>query len=140
MCYPLSSAALGSTQPSLCACGSPVRIPLVPLRPDPPTRKLSAPAHYPRTWSCLCLHWGRREAADSPCSCTARSWDCRARSTLHVGDRYPVASRRSWCPTSSRMSVPRPLLFSPLFYLKWLSMLLMIVQLLSTSVHVVNPW
>ena len=29
---------------------------------------------------------------------------------------------------------------SPLFCLKWLYVLVMIVQLLSTSVHVVNPW
>jgi hypothetical protein len=54
---------------------------------------------------------GGAVTTDSPCSCTAESRDCRARSSLHVGDRYPLASRRSWCPTSSRMSVPRPLLF-----------------------------
>ena len=44
---------------------------------------------------------GGAVTADSPCSCTAESRDCRARSTFHLGDRYPVASRRSWCSTSS---------------------------------------
>ena len=33
-----------------------------------------------------------------------------------------------------------PRSFSPLFFLKWLYVLLNIVQLLSTSVHVVSPW
>ncbi len=61
-CNPFSLVALDSTLPSLCACESPVRMLLVPPRPDPPTRRLSAPAPYPRTYSCLYLHWGRREA------------------------------------------------------------------------------
>ena len=108
---------LHTTQsPSLSVCGSLVCILLVPLRAGHPTRKLPVLVCFPRSWSCLCLHF----TADSPCSCTAESKDCRARS-FHVGDRYPFASRRSWCSTSSRMSVPRPLLlFSPLIGLKWL--------------------
>jgi hypothetical protein len=31
-----------------------------------PCKTLSALAHCPRTWSCLCLHWGRREAPLPP--------------------------------------------------------------------------
>jgi hypothetical protein len=42
---------------------------------------------------------GGAVTADSPCSCTAESRDCRARSSLHVGDRYPIASKRSCCST-----------------------------------------
>ena len=65
---------LHTTQsPSLSVCGSLVCILLVPIRPDPPTvltvgpcKTLSVPAHCPRTWSCLCLHWGRREAPLPP--------------------------------------------------------------------------
>ena len=38
---------------------------------------------------------GGAVTADSPCSCTAESRDCRARSSLQVGERYPIASRRS---------------------------------------------
>ena len=96
---PLSLVALDSTLPNLCACESPVHILLVPLLPDFPTRKLSAPAPYPRTWLCPPLpalgKKGDAVTAGSPCSCTAESRDCRARSSLHVGDRYPIASRRS---------------------------------------------
>ena len=43
---------------------------------------------------------GGAVTADSPCSCTAESKNCRARSSLHVGDRYPRASRRSCCSPS----------------------------------------
>ena len=49
VCDPLSLVAFDSTLPSLHACASSVRILLVPLRTDPPTRKLSAPAPHPRT-------------------------------------------------------------------------------------------
>ena len=48
---------------------------------------------------------GGAVTADSPCSCTAESRDCRARSSLHVGDRYPIVSRRSCSSTSARMNV-----------------------------------
>ena len=48
---------------------------------------------------------GGAVTADSPCSCTAESRDCRARSSLHVGDRYPIVSRRSCSSTSARMNI-----------------------------------
>ena len=137
-CSPLSLVALDSTLPNLCACESPVHILLVPLHPGFPTGKLSAPAPYP-TLPALGKKGGA-VTADSPCSCTAESRDCRARTSLHVGDRYPIASRRSCCSTSARMSVFSSLAFFFPTCRKWLYTLLMIVQLLSTSVHVVDPW
>jgi hypothetical protein len=93
-----------------------------------------------RASTCTGEEGGRRYTADSPCICTADSRNCRARGSLHVGDRYPIASRRSWCSTSAQISVPSPLLLFPFPCLKWLYTLLMIVQLLSTSVHVVDLW
>ena len=33
---------------------------------------------------------GGAVTADSPCSCTAENTDCRARSSLHVGDHIPA--------------------------------------------------
>jgi len=114
-----------------------------PSSPRPSRKKTVGPCSLPQNLVVPLPALEKKEAAvtaDSPCSCTAESRDCRARSTLHVGDRYPVASRRSFYSTSARMSVPRSLLYFSLPCLKWLYVLLMIVQLLSTSVHVVNPW
>jgi hypothetical protein len=82
---------------------------------------------------------GGAVTAYSPCSCTAENRDCRARSSLHVGDRYPIVSRRSCSSTSARMKNFSSLMFLSLPCRRWLYMLLMIVQLLSSSVHVVNP-
>jgi hypothetical protein len=45
-----------------------------------------------------------------------------------------------WRSTSSRMNISIPLSFSPLLFLTWLYVLLIIVHLLSTAVHVVSPW
>jgi hypothetical protein len=70
---------------------------------------------------------GGAVTADSPCSCTAESRDCRARSS-HVGDRYPIASKRSCCSTSARMSIFSSLVFFSPPCRKWLYTLLMIVQ------------
>ena len=83
---------------------------------------------------------GGAVTADSPCSCTAESRDCRARSSLHVGDRYPIVSRRSCSSTSARMKSFSSLMLLSLPCRRWLYMLLMTVQLLSSSAHVVNPW
>ena len=86
-----------------------------PSSPRPSHKKTVGPCSLPQNLVLpLPALWkkGGAVTADSPCSCTAESRDCSARSTFHVGDRYPVASRRSWCPTSSRISVPRSLLFS----------------------------
>jgi hypothetical protein len=131
-----------TTTQSLC-----VRItrshPPRPSSPRPSQKKTVGPCSLPQNLVVPLPALEKKGAAvttDSPCSCTTESRDCRARSTLHDGDRYPVASRRSWYSTSVQMSVPRSLLFFPLPCLKWLYVLLMIVQLLSTSVHVVNPW
>jgi hypothetical protein len=85
---------------------------------------------------------GKKEGAvtaDSPCSCTDESKDCRARSSLPVGDRYPIDSRRSYCSPFVRMNVLSSLVLLSFPCRKWLFTLLMTVQLLSTSVHVVNP-
>ena len=83
---------------------------------------------------------GGASTADSPCSCVAESRDCRARSTLHVGDRYPAASSSSWCSTSfHRMNISILRSSFPLLLRTWLYALIIIVQLLSTSVHVVSP-
>jgi hypothetical protein len=135
----IGSARLHTTQ-SLCVRITRSHSPR-PSSPRPSHKKTVCPCSLPQN---LVLRLpalekkGAAVTADSPCSCTAESMDCRARSTLHVGDRYPVASSRSWNSTSARMSVPRSLFFS-LPCLKWLYVLL-IVQLLSTCVHVVNPW
>ena len=83
---------------------------------------------------------GGAVTADSPCSCTAESRDCRARSSFHVGDRYPIVSRRSCSSTSARMNIFSSLVLVSLPCRRWLYMLLMTVQLLLSSVHVVNPW
>ena len=77
---------------------------------------------------------GGAVTADSPCSCTAECRDCRARSSLHVGDRYPIVSRRSCSSTSARMKSFSSLMLLSLPCRRWLYMLLMIVQLLSSSV------
>jgi hypothetical protein len=131
-----------TTTQSLC-----VRItrshPPRPSSPRPSQKKTVGPCSLPQNLVVPLPALEKKGSAvttDSPCSCTTESRDCRARSTLHDGDRYPVASRRSWYSTSVQMSVPRSLLFFPLPCLKWLYVLLMIVKLLSTSVHVVNPW
>ena len=47
---------------------------------------------------------GGAVTADSLCSCTAENKDCRARGSLQVGDRYPLASRRSCWSPSFRMN------------------------------------
>jgi hypothetical protein len=44
------------------------------------------------------------------------------------------------CSTSFQTSIFIPRSVSPLFFLKWLYVLLIIVQLLSTSMHVVSLW
>ena len=83
---------------------------------------------------------GGAVTADSPCSCTAENNDCRARSSLHVGDRYPLTSRRSCCSPSVRINTLSSLVLLSFPCRKWLYTLLMTVQPFSTSVHVVNPW
>ena len=96
--HPHSSlVALDSTLPNLCACESPFHILLVPLRPDSPTKRLSV-CPLPQNLVVPLPALGKKGGAvtaDSPCRCTAESKDCRARSNLHVGDRYPIASRHS---------------------------------------------
>ena len=83
---------------------------------------------------------GGAVTADSPCNCTAENKDCRARSSLHVGDRYPRASRCSCCSPSFRMNAFSSLMLLLLSCRRWLYVLLLTVHPLSTSVHVVNPW
>jgi hypothetical protein len=55
--------------------------------------------------------------ADSPCSCTAESRDCRARSSLHVGDRYPIESSLDGHDSCypGQLSIPA---FKPFFFLE----------------------
>jgi len=69
---------------------------------------------------------GGAVTADSPCSCTAESRDCRARSSLHVGDRYPLVSSRSCSSTSARMKNFSSSMLLSLPCSRWLYMLLMI--------------
>ena len=113
-----------------------------PSSPRPSHKKTVGPCSLPQNLVVTLPAQGKKGSFtnDSPCSCTAKSRDCRAHSSLHVGDRYPIDSKRSWCSTSSEMRAPSSLLLVSLPCLKWLYTLLMIVQLLSTSVHVVNPW
>jgi len=54
--------------------------------------------------------------------------------------RLRDVSRRSCSSTSARMKNFNSLMLLSLPCRRWLYMLLMIVQLLSSSVHVVNPW
>ncbi len=71
-------------------------------------KKSVGPCSLPQNFVVPLLALGKKGGAvtaDSPCSCTAESRDCRARSSLHVGDRYPIVSRRSCSSTSARMNV-----------------------------------
>ena len=109
---PFTGRARLNTTQSLC-----VRITLahssLPSSPRLPHKKTVGPCFLPQNLVVPLPALGKKGSAvtaDSPYSCTAESRDIRARSSLHVGDRYPIASRRSWCSTSVRMSVPSPLL------------------------------
>ena len=74
--------------------------------------------------------------ADSPCSCTAESRDCRARSSLHVGDRYPIDSRHSCSSTSARMNISSSLVFLSLPCRRWLYIKEEIFSHLHCNVHI----
>jgi hypothetical protein len=90
----LSLVALDSTPLNICACESPVR----PSSPRLSHKKTVGPCSLPQNLIVPLPALGKKGGdvtADSSCSCTAESRDCRARSSLHVGDRYPIASRRS---------------------------------------------
>jgi hypothetical protein len=140
----IGRARLHTTQ-SLC-----VRIALshssLPSSPRLSYKKIVGPCYLPQNLVAPLPALGKKGGAvtaDSPCSFTAENRDCRALSSLHVGDRYPIASKHSCCSTSARMSVFSSLasFFPPCC--KWLYPvyypLPMIVQLLSTSLHVVDP-
>ena len=69
-------------------------------------RKTAGPCLFPQNCVVSLPALGKKGGAitaDSPCSCTAESRDCRVRISLHVGDRYPIVSRRSYSSTSARM-------------------------------------
>ena len=102
----IGRARLHTTQ-SLC-----VRITLshssLPSSPRLAHRKIAGPCFLPQNLVAPLPALGKKGGAvtaDSPCRCTAENRDCRARSSLHVGDRYHIASKRSCCSTSARMSV-----------------------------------
>jgi hypothetical protein len=85
--------------------------------------KTVGPCSFPQIRTVPLPAFGRKggaATADSPCSCVAESRACRARSTLHVGDRYPAASSRSWCCTFSRMNIAILRSSSPLLLRTWL--------------------
>ena len=139
---PLSLAALGSTQPNL------FRVWIVRLRffhpssSRPSHKKTFGPCSFPQNRTVPLPAFGKKggaATADSPCSCVAESRDFSDRSTLHVGERYPAASSSSWCCTSFRMNIAILRSSFPLLLRTWLYAPLIIVQLLSTSVHVVSP-
>jgi hypothetical protein len=148
MCSPPSLVALRSTQPNLFVFELHVRIPPAPLHPGHPTRRQLVFARSPKTGlpRVLCLHLGRREEPSPPTLLAAVSprveiaWSLQHPPRSRVTDyQYPAASSRSWCSTSSRMNIFILRSFSPLLLRTWLYVLFIIVQLLSTSVHVVGP-
>jgi hypothetical protein len=62
-------------------------------------KKTVGPCSFPQNRTVPLTAFGKKGGSvttDSPCSCVTESRDCRANSTLHVGDRYPSDSISSW--------------------------------------------